>query len=67
MLKNMLPLTQEDEPNQDWSSYHIDIIKLNRQRFDCLNAGRYYDAHTLWFRIADLELDLRNAICARIK
>ena len=67
MLKNMLPLTSEDEPNIDWSFFHIQIMKLNKERFDCLNAKKYHDAYTLWFRIQDLELDLKDAICARIK
>ena len=67
MLKNILPLAPEDEPKSDWSRYHIEIVRLNRARFDCLNAGRYRDAHTIWFKIQDLELDLRDAICEEIK
>lgn len=62
MLKNVMPLTKDDEHPDDWSYWTIQIQQLGIKRLNALNEGKRKKARELWFAIQEAELELGKAI-----
>ena len=62
MLRNEMHITTEDDYPKDWSYWSIKIDRLNAQRSNAMNEGKWKRAMELWFAVQDAELELGKTI-----
>ena len=60
MLKNVIPLTQDDEPKADWSEWHILAEKTLKRYNDAMLKGNHREALHLALDLVEIAHKLKS-------
>ncbi len=66
MLKNVMPLTIDDETQSDWSEYHIIAEKTLKKFNDAMLSGKPRDALHLSLDLIEVAHNLKHGALEQI-